>query len=105
MESYTEQNHAPAAKEVRRQLQRILDSPQFRATSRQREFLQFVIEETIAGRVAQIKGYPIEIRVFGRKRDFDQAIDPIVSIQAGKLRRALERVASKTVTPLPNFSF
>ena len=30
-------------------------------------------------------------QVFGRKEDFDQATDPIVSIQANKLRRALER--------------
>ena len=30
-------------------------------------------------------------QVFDRKKDFDQAADPIVSIQANKLRRALER--------------
>lgn len=30
-------------------------------------------------------------QVFGRKENFDQATDPIVSIQANKLRRALER--------------
>ena len=29
--------------------------------------------------------------MFGRREDFDQATDPIVSIQANKLRRALER--------------
>lgn len=79
------------AEEVQRQVKRILDSPEFHATQRQREFLQFVVAETIAGRAEEIKGYTIATRVFGRKEDFDQAMDPIVSIQAGRLRRALER--------------
>jgi len=91
LESYADQSRTWAAEEVRRQLQRILDSPEFHATERQRDFLQFVVAETIAGRTAEIKGYTIATKVFGRKEDFDQAIDPIVSIQAGRLRRALER--------------
>lgn len=79
------------AERVLRQLQRILDSQEFHATKRQREFLQFVVEETLAGRAEEIKGYTIATRVFDRQEDFDQALDPIVSIQASQLRRALER--------------
>ena len=82
---------APAAQTVQQQLERILASPEFHATNRQREFLQFVVTETIAGRVQEIKAYTVATRVFGRKSDFDQATDPIVSIQANGLRRALER--------------
>lgn len=91
MECYAEQSPTPAAEEIRRQLQRILASPEFHATDRQREFLQFVVTEKIAGRAQGIKGYTVATRVFGRKADFDQATDPIVSIQANQLRRALER--------------
>lgn len=76
--------------EIRDQLQRILASPKFEATERQRSFLRFVIDEALAGNAYQIKGFSIATRVFGRKEDFDQATDPIVSIQANKLRRALE---------------
>jgi adenylate cyclase len=82
---------APAAARIRRQLQRILGSPDFHATDRQRSFLQFVVKETLSGRSQEIKGYTVATQVFGRKGDFDQATDPIVSIQAGQLRRALER--------------
>ena len=53
--------------------------------------LEFVVAETLAGREAEIKGYTVATQVFGRGEDFDQATDPIVSIQANKLRRALER--------------
>jgi len=82
---------APAAETIQQQLERILASPEFHATQRQREFLQFVVSERIAGRARDIKAYTVATRVFGRKADFDQAQDPIVSIQANGLRRALER--------------
>jgi len=76
---------------IKGQMQRILASMEFQATSRQRKFLRFVVSETLAGKAHEIKGYTVATRVFGRKTNFDQATDPIVSIQANKLRRALER--------------
>ena len=76
---------------IRNQLQRILASPEFTATDSQRKFLNFVVLETLAGNSDRIKGFTVATSVFGRRDDFDQAIDPIVSIQANKLRRALER--------------
>jgi TolB-like protein len=91
LKPHAEQDSAPDAEKIQNQLQRILTSPEFQATDRQRDFLQFVITETIAGRVEEIKGYTVATQVFGRKDDFDQATDPIVSIQANRLRRALER--------------
>ncbi|MEJ2725466.1 MAG: hypothetical protein P8175_12630 [Deltaproteobacteria bacterium] len=90
MNPYAEQS-PQAAEKVQEQLQRILESPEFHATQRQRDFLQFVVTETLEGRSEEIKGYTIATQVFGRKEDFDQASDPIVSIQANQLRRALER--------------
>lgn len=41
-------------------------------------------------RADHIKGYTIATEVFGRKEDFDQTTDPIVSVEACRLRRALE---------------
>jgi len=80
-----------STKEVRNQLQRILDSPDFRATRQQRDLLEFVISQVLTGNSKSIKGYTIATQAFGRGKHFDQAIDPIVSIQANKLRRSLER--------------
>jgi adenylate cyclase len=76
---------------VKAQMERILNSPEFKATDAQRAFLQYVVEKTLAGHADAIKGYTVATEVFGRHEDFDQATDPIVSIQANKLRRALER--------------
>lgn len=79
-----------AADRIQRQLQQLLASPAFRATKAQKAFLEFVVKNTLAGESEEIKGYTVATRVFGRREDFDQATDPIVSIQANKLRRALE---------------
>jgi hypothetical protein len=68
------------ADRIRRQLRRILDSSAFGATQAQRSFLEFVVEKMLAGESDEIKGYTVATRVFGRREDFDQATDPIVSI-------------------------
>jgi adenylate cyclase len=72
-------------------MERILASPEFHATDRQKKFLEFVVSEATAGREEEIKGYTIATQVFGRESDFDSNIDPIVSIEANRLRRAVER--------------
>lgn len=82
---------SPSAEDILRQLQRILDSPEFNATKAQIAFLNFVVGKTLSGESDEIKGYTVATQVFGRKEDFDQNSDPIVSIHANKLRRALER--------------
>ena len=81
----------PPAESIRQQLNRILTSPEFKATEAQRSFLTFVVKTALSGRSHEIKGYTIATQVFGRGEEFNQATDPIVSIQANKLRRALER--------------
>lgn len=99
MDSESESGH-PAAVEPRsglpvaaivEQLDRILSSSEFHATDKVRDFLRFIVREKLAGRANRLKGYSIALQVFGRGEDFDAANDPIVRIQAGRLRRALER--------------
>jgi DNA-binding response OmpR family regulator/TolB-like protein len=82
---------APGARAVRRQLERLFASPDFDAPRRSREFLNFVVEEALAGRGQEITQGTIAVEVFGRRDDFDATVDPIVRIQAGRLRRSLER--------------
>jgi len=77
--------------EILEQLNGILSHPEFQATPQQRDFLRFVVTETLEGREHQIKGYTVATQVLGRKPDFDPKSDPAVSIQASRLRKALER--------------
>jgi TolB-like protein len=80
----------PAAEAIRAQLSRILASPEFPHTGRGAAFLTYATEEALAGRAPRLKGYSIAIEVFKRSDSFTQD-DPVVRIEAGRLRRALER--------------
>lgn len=76
---------------VRAQLDRILASPEFLAPERGRRFLQYIVEETLEGHAGQLKAFTIAQAVFGRDASFDAQNDPVVRIEAGRIRRALER--------------
>lgn len=72
--------------EVLGQLARILTNPDFNAPERIRGFLTFVVEEILAGRRDRIKAYFVVIHVLGRTEDFDVQNDPVVRIEAARLR-------------------
>jgi adenylate cyclase len=81
----------PSSEVVREALARLLASGDFDGTPRSRDFLRFIVEETLDGRQDELTQATVATRVFGRRQDFDATIDPIVRIQAGRLRRSLER--------------
>ncbi|MDJ0874046.1 MAG: hypothetical protein QNJ48_07885 [Desulfobacterales bacterium] len=81
----------PSQDDINHQLEFMIASPDFTATPQQTALLRYIVGQTMAGKAERIKGYTVATEVFGRKEDFDQNIDPIVSIQAGRLRRALAR--------------
>jgi adenylate cyclase len=83
-------DNKPTPEAIRDQLERILDSAKFRAPDKQRKFLSFVVDETLEDRASQVKGYTIAVAVYGRAETFDPQVDPIVRVEAGRLRRALE---------------
>jgi TolB-like protein len=85
------QARAPGPRQVRRQIEQIFSSDDFDASRRSRDFLRFIVEETLAGRAEDLTQPAIATRVFARQADFDAVVDPIVRIQAGRLRRSLER--------------
>ncbi|WP_162932911.1 tetratricopeptide repeat protein [Roseovarius sp. EL26] len=80
----------PKDQDIRSQLQRLLDHPDFASTPQRRAFLNYVVDETLAGRTKQIKGISIAMSVFGRDEDFDQQIDPIVRLEARRLRQDID---------------
>lgn len=79
----------PDAEAVLATLNRIIASPEFDATDRNKRFLSYVVTETLNGRSDRIKAYTIATEVFGREASFDAHGDPIVRVEAGQLRRAL----------------
>lgn len=53
-------------------------------------FLNYVVEARLRGDEASIKAYSIAVDVFGRGEDFDPQTDPIVRVQARRLRALLD---------------
>ncbi len=81
----------PSKEEIYRQLERLLSSPDFKASSQQSAFLKYVVDQTLVGNAGVIEDHTVANQVFGRGPEFDQSIDPVVSIHASLLRRALAR--------------
>ena len=79
----------PSAEQVKAELARVLGSAVFAQAGRSTEFLRFVVEETLEGRGDRLKGYTIAIEVFGKPPEFDAQTDPLVRVEAGRLRRRL----------------
>jgi adenylate cyclase len=70
-------------------LNRVLGSKVFDGAGRARDFLAFIVQETLGGRGGRLKGYAIAVQVFERPADFDAQTDPLVRVEAGRLRRRL----------------
>lgn len=75
---------------VRLALAQVAGSEAFRYAPQLTSFLTFIVEKTLAGEAHEIKGYTIATQALGRGADFDPQADPIVRVEAGRLRRALE---------------
>src|SRR5262249_26899986 len=73
--------------EVRAQLDKILSSSSFSEAARPSCFLRFVVDKTLSGEADRLKEYVLGVEVFGRKPSFDPRIDPIVRVEAGRLRK------------------
>jgi TolB-like protein len=76
---------------IRSQLEKICATEEFQRSKRSRRFLNYIVEETLAGRSGRIKAYSVAISVLNRDETFDPQTDPMVRIEASQLRRRLER--------------
>ena len=86
-----ETSDIPSAAQARSALERILASEAFRTSPQLGAFLRFVVEAALDGRGASLKGYTIGVEALGRNPRFDPQADPIVRVEATRLRRAMER--------------
>lgn len=75
---------------IAEQLKRVLASPHFSETTRMKRFLTHLVNEALAGRADDLKGYALGVDVFDKPDDFDPGIDTIVRVQANKLRARLD---------------
>src|SRR5207302_2321135 len=86
----------PDAVSVREALCRILASPMFANSARMSRFLQLAVERTLEQLGEELKEYVIGVEVFDRSSSFDPRIDPIVRVEARRLRSKLKTYYEST---------
>ncbi len=87
----TRYDERPTAEDIRAALRRIAASEAFCASPQLVSFLRYVVEAALSGGQHRIKGYTIAVEALGRGHDFNPHYDPIVRVEAMRLRRALQR--------------
>lgn len=76
--------------DIREELDRVLESRCFRSRKAAQKFLSYIVEQTIDGRGKDINQYSIATEGLNKEYDFDPSSNPLIRVQAGRLRKQLE---------------
>jgi tetratricopeptide (TPR) repeat protein len=79
---------------ILKHLETVLASPLFSRAERQRRFLEYVVRKAVDGRSDELKEYPIGVSVYDRPAGYDPREDPIVRVEASRLRARLREFYS-----------
>ena len=105
------------ASKVRDELRNVLASEAFKGGKRAQDFLQLVVEHTLAGRLDSLRERMLGAEMFGRPVDYDTANDAVVRVKASEVRRRLAQYYGGLEAPpavridlppgsyVPHFSF
>lgn len=80
----------PSPEEIQAAIERIVASDAFRSSPQLVAFLRYVTTQVLAGNAVHLKAYTVAVEGFGRSDTFDPQSDPIVRVEAARLRRTLE---------------
>lgn len=72
-------------------LERVTTWPEMARSPQLVRFLDYIVRRRLDGEAQSIKAYSIAVDVFGRPADFDPQNDPIVRVQARRLRALLDQ--------------
>jgi TolB-like protein len=81
----------PKPELIQKHLEKVLVSAEMCRSKQLCQFLRFTVDEVLQGHGSELKEYAIAVGVFRRGREFDPGADPIVRVQARRLRAKLER--------------
>lgn len=81
----------PSTEAVRAAVDRISRSKLFSKSRQLVRLLEYCVERTLEGQADRLKETVLGIEVFDRGADFDPRIDPIVRVDARRLRRKLDQ--------------
>lgn len=82
--------------QITAELNRILASASFRSRKLIKKFLHYAVMETLAGRGDDLNQYTIAVNALGKPADFSPIYNPVVRIEAGRLRKLLDDYYANT---------
>ena len=88
--------------DVRAQLERILASEVFSRSQQLRRFLTFIVQQRLAGQGHSLKEAVLAHELYGKGTDFDCGTDPVVRVDARRLRDKLREYSR--ANPIPSSS-
>jgi tetratricopeptide (TPR) repeat protein len=91
MRGLTVPQEGPSPEQIRDALSEVLSWQGLARSPQLADLLTYVVDKTLNGEGAGIKAYSIAVDVFGRPQSFDPQADPIVRVQARRLRSLLEQ--------------
>jgi serine/threonine-protein kinase len=71
----------------------------FANSGRMSRFLRFAVEKVLSGRTSELKEYAIGVEVFDRRPDYDPRLDPVVRVEARRLRAKLSEYYDRHAGP------
>jgi hypothetical protein len=81
---------------VLRELEAILNSPIFQTSKRCQQFLSYVVTHRLEGNHDRLKERTIGVDLFHRPAGYATGDDPVVRVQAGEVRKRLEKYYNTT---------
>ena len=94
-------SHLFSEEQIREHVSDVCDSSEFRGKKTLCRLLVYLVEETLAGRSDDIKGYSIAVDVFNKDPSFNPDLNPLIRINVGRLRRSLELHYAKATEDMP----
>jgi TolB-like protein len=82
---------SPSEQAIREALAKLLNNRIFSRSWRLGRFLQFTVDQVLAGKQNQLKEYVIGVEVYDRRSPYDPAVDSIVRTEARRLRGKLQQ--------------
>ena len=79
---------------VREHLKEVIASPEFAGSKRAGDFLQLIVDHTLAARLDNLRERMIGAEMFGRPIDYDTANDAVVRVKASEVRKKLTQYYS-----------
>lgn len=76
--------------DIQAELERILLSRCFRSRKILQKLLTYIVNQTMTGNATHVSQYSIAVEGLGKSADFNATTDPLIRIQAGRLRKQLE---------------